>query len=118
MRSRYTAYCLRDGAYLRNTWHPRTRPLHVDFSGDDTEWVNLAILRCEAGGAKDAEGMVEFVASFRQEGVKWELREKSLFLRESGEWFYLDGTVHIERSPGRNEPCSCGSGKKYKKCCG
>ena len=22
------------------------------------------------------------------------------------------------RPPGRNEPCPCGSGKKYKKCCG
>jgi biotin-(acetyl-CoA carboxylase) ligase len=23
-----------------------------------------------------------------------------------------------EQTPGRNDPCSCGSGKKYKKCCG
>ena len=23
-----------------------------------------------------------------------------------------------EKKPGRNEPCPCGSGKKYKKCCG
>jgi uncharacterized protein len=27
-------------------------------------------------------------------------------------------TVHVEAKPGRNDPCSCGSGKKYKKCCG
>ena len=27
-------------------------------------------------------------------------------------------TVHVEKKPGRNEPCSCGSGKKYKNCCG
>ena len=27
-------------------------------------------------------------------------------------------TVHAEPKPGRNDPCSCGSGKKYKKCCG
>ena len=27
-------------------------------------------------------------------------------------------TVHKVASPGRNDPCSCGSGKKYKKCCG
>ncbi|HWQ70709.1 MAG TPA: preprotein translocase subunit SecA [Desulfitobacteriaceae bacterium] len=26
--------------------------------------------------------------------------------------------VHVERQLGRNEPCPCGSGKKYKKCCG
>jgi len=27
-------------------------------------------------------------------------------------------TVHAAATPGRNDPCSCGSGKKYKKCCG
>lgn len=27
-------------------------------------------------------------------------------------------TVYAQPTPGRNDPCSCGSGKKYKKCCG
>jgi SWIM/SEC-C metal-binding protein len=27
-------------------------------------------------------------------------------------------TVMLEQTPSRNDPCSCGSGKKYKKCCG
>lgn len=27
-------------------------------------------------------------------------------------------TVKLEKTPARNDPCSCGSGKKYKKCCG
>ncbi|MEH6551238.1 MAG: PBPRA1643 family SWIM/SEC-C metal-binding motif protein [Pseudomonadales bacterium] len=27
-------------------------------------------------------------------------------------------TVSTDKTPNRNEPCSCGSGKKYKKCCG
>jgi preprotein translocase subunit SecA len=26
--------------------------------------------------------------------------------------------VHVDKEPGRNDPCPCGSGKKYKKCCG
>ena len=26
--------------------------------------------------------------------------------------------IHVEKTPGRNDPCPCGSGKKYKKCCG
>lgn len=26
-------------------------------------------------------------------------------------------TVRVEKTPARNEPCVCGSGKKYKKCC-
>jgi SWIM/SEC-C metal-binding protein len=27
-------------------------------------------------------------------------------------------TLKLAKTPNRNEPCSCGSGKKYKKCCG
>jgi uncharacterized protein len=30
----------------------------------------------------------------------------------------LSGTVVKDKEPGRNDPCTCGSGKKYKKCCG
>jgi uncharacterized protein YecA (UPF0149 family) len=26
--------------------------------------------------------------------------------------------IHSDVAPGRNDPCPCGSGKKYKKCCG
>ena len=26
--------------------------------------------------------------------------------------------VHVEKKVGRNDPCPCGSGKKYKNCCG
>jgi len=32
--------------------------------------------------------------------------------------FKRSRTVVKEKLPGRNDPCPCGSGKKYKKCCG
>lgn len=32
--------------------------------------------------------------------------------------FKKSKTVVKEKEPGRNDPCPCGSGKKYKKCCG
>ena len=32
--------------------------------------------------------------------------------------FKRSKTVHKEKVPGRNDPCPCGTGKKYKKCCG
>ena len=32
--------------------------------------------------------------------------------------FLEDKTIHTIHKPNRNAPCSCGSGKKYKKCCG
>jgi SEC-C motif-containing protein len=118
MRSRYTAYCLRDGDYLRKTWHMRTRPVELDLRGDETAWEGLEIVRHDAGGADDGEGFVEFTALYRQGGVLRRLRERSHFVKESGEWFYLDGLVKSEPKQGRNDPCGCGSGKKYKKCCG
>ena len=43
------------------------------------------------------------------------------WLRSSGEIYALrDLLTNIpdDLKRGRNEPCSCGSGKKYKKCCG
>lgn len=27
-------------------------------------------------------------------------------------------TTILDKTPGRNDPCVCGSGKKFKKCCG
>ena len=118
MRSRYTAYCQRDAAYLRKTWHPETCPVALDFSGDDTEWLGLEITHCEAGGAEDEAGIVEFTARYRLAGALRCLRERSRFVNASGVWLYLDGIVQAEPKPGRNEPCGCGSGRKYKKCCG
>jgi uncharacterized protein YchJ len=50
--------------------------------------------------------------------------EKSLFRRIAGAWRYVKGDVAIRaREPastpvGRNDPCPCGSGRKYKKCHG
>jgi len=33
-------------------------------------------------------------------------------------WINKPVTTRFEKKPERNEPCVCGSGKKYKKCCG
>ena len=117
MRSRYSAYVLKLNDYLRDTWHPSTRPQELDVSADDTPWQRLQIISCEKGGEVDSEGKVEF-AAFYQGG---QLHERSRFVREGGRWFYLDGEILAplqEEKPGRNAPCPCGSGKKYKRCCG
>ena len=42
-------------------------------------------------------------------------REKRLEIYNE---FKKSKTVRATKKPGRNEPCPCGSGKKYKKCCG
>jgi SEC-C motif-containing protein len=45
-------------------------------------------------------------------------------VRREGIWYFHDGELKkappVKHGPkiGRNDPCPCGSGKKYKKCCG
>lgn len=121
MRSRYTAYATGDVAYVLRTWHPSTRPSGLD-PADIPKWCDLKIIRTGLGGEEDEEGIVEFVATARMQNTTYTLRETSRFVKESGQWLYIGGESEtMEASTGktgRNDPCPCGSGKKFKKCCG
>ena len=114
MRSRYSGFVLGLEDYLLATWHPDTRPGTLDLSGSP-EWTCLRILET---GANGNTGRVRFQAIYRT-GQGWGfLEEDSDFVQEDGRWYYLRGeTSEGELKPGRNEPCPCGSGKKYKTCC-
>ena len=113
MRSRYTAYVQRDEAYLRATWHPRTRPRDAILDPDENlRWLGLEIksaLRLRQRKAELADhpdsdrdsdrNTVEFVARFKVGGRAQRLHETSRFVREpdpdlggTPRWFYLDGT--------------------------
>ena len=80
----------------------------------------------DAGGVDDDEGEVEFVARYRSGGsAEIEHHERATFKRWEGRWYYLDGDLVRPRpvvrsgpKVGRNDPCPCESGRKYKKCCG
>jgi len=117
MRSRYSAYVLKLGDYLAATWHCSTRPVPLDITGDATPWQRLRIIATEKGGETDSEGVVEFAADYSG----GQLHERSRFVREQGQWFYVGGEILppvAAAKVGRNDPCPCGSGRKYKKCCG
>jgi len=119
MRSRYSAYVAGDVDYVRATWHPSTRPAELTLPA--VHWLGLEITDRQRGGPDDDQGRVAFVARFRDEnGVETALREDSRFVREDGRWYYVDGrTVPVSTAKvGRNDPCPCGSGNKYKRCCG
>jgi len=134
MRSRYTAYVLGDFDHLERTQAPETRLAFDRSRAESTaravEWTRLEILATSGGGEADQTGTVEFAAHHRQGGQAHVLREVSRFRREQGHWVYIDGQVSVEGQAsvegttrrvtkvGRNDPCPCGSGKKYKKCCG
>ncbi|CDI04597.1 conserved hypothetical protein [Candidatus Competibacter denitrificans Run_A_D11] len=95
MRSRYVAYVRGRADYLLQTWHPSTRPASLDLSAETGSWLGLKVLRVEAGGAEDVEGLVEFVARYKVNGRAQRLREVSRFIREECRWFYreAEGTI-------------------------
>jgi SEC-C motif-containing protein len=86
MRSRYSAFVRRRVEYLAATWHPRTRPSQLDLD-PTVVWTHLEILRVRGGAAGDPRGLVEFRAHHTR-GVQ---AERSRFLQEDGQWFYVDG---------------------------
>ncbi|MEK9712442.1 MAG: YchJ family metal-binding protein [Thalassolituus sp.] len=114
MRSRYTAFAQENADYLLRSWHKDYRPQTLDFA-DDTQWLGLTILDNSEEGDR---GTVHFVARFR-EGKEWfELEENSRFQRDGKHWYYEAGDAQFRPLlPGRNDPCPCGSGSKFKKCC-
>jgi len=127
MRSRYTAYVRGAVDHIVGTHDPATRggldPKSVARRSRDTEWQGLEILATEAGGPADDTGVVEFIARGVTRGTAFVQRERSRFRRIDGAWYYVDGKLvndPIRKPPtaGRNDPCPCGSGMKYKRCHG
>ncbi len=115
MRSRYSAYAREDLSYLERSWDPQTRPeVSIDPS---VRWTGLTILMTARGQAHHEDGVVEFAAVFEQSGRAGVMKERSAFRRREGRWVYV-GQAKPTKKAGRNDPCPCGSGRKYKRCCG
>ncbi|MGR9099494.1 MAG: YchJ family protein [Gammaproteobacteria bacterium] len=124
MRSRFTAFARRDENYLLETWAAETRPKEIDFSKDNSRWTKLEIVSTKKGLAGDSKGVVEFKAYYTLNGEDYVMNEISRFKKAAGRWCYLDGKVKsvaragLNTNQGKNAPCPCGSGKKFKRCCG
>lgn len=121
MRSRYTAYTLADMAYLEQTTQPSMRKRYnfdeLKKWAQESEWLGLKIYVEKAEGDS---ARVCFTARYRQQGGIFNHSEDSQFILEDNRWYFVHGkeyTPPAEKGLGRNDPCSCGSGKKYKKCC-
>lgn len=141
MRSRYSAFVKVDVDYIKNTLAPESRH---DFDHASTKkwaqkskWLGLKI-QSATGGPNDKKGKVEFTATYNDGKETLEHHEVSEFRKdEEGHWLFVGGEAHthkegeghqhhhpkvetvVRQEPkvGRNDPCPCGSGKKYKKCC-
>jgi SEC-C motif-containing protein len=91
MRSRYSAFVLRDEPYLLQSWHASTRPPNIAFDPAQ-KWLGLKVVDVSSTGADSGE--VEFIARFRIGGASAaRLHERSRFVREAGRWLYVDGTL-------------------------
>ena len=109
--SRYTAFVIKDADYLIKTWHPSCHAAdfrqEIEAGFTHTQWLGLTVFE-SSPGSHDDEGFVSFVARFTENNKPRAIIERSRFLKESGQWYYIDGTrlqfvVMIPRP--------CGSGK-------
>ena len=115
MRSRYSAFAMKNAAYILETNINDTvndksiKALEREF--ESVEWLELIIL-------ESAKESIEFKAFFRTfDGPIEVLHEHSLFVKKDEKWYYRDGTLFHAKVE-RKQPCPCGSGEIYKKCCG
>jgi len=128
MRARYSAYALGAIDFILSSTHQDRRSecdeKAITSWSAKSEWTGFEVVSTEGGQAGDAEGKVEFIARYTENRMKKILHESGVFKKVDGAWYYLDGTVHPQKpfvheggKLNRNDPCPCGSGKKYKKCC-
>jgi SEC-C motif-containing protein len=127
MRARYTSYATGAIDFVEKTQIPEVgfdRASSEKWS-KESEWKGLEIVGLKKGGENDDTGNVGFIAYYRQGGEDREHHEIALFEKRGGEWLFVDGKPpspethkNAEKAPGRNDPCHCGSGKKFKKCHG
>jgi SEC-C motif-containing protein len=129
MRSRYSAYAEHEIDHIINTCVKGDDKADIDYKStkdwsEQSNWLGLKILSSTRGGAGDDEGTVEFEALYERNGLRDKHHETAQFKKINGEWLYNEGSVApvtiVRAGPkiGRNDPCPCGSGRKYKHCCG
>ena len=126
MRSRYTAYAREEVDYILHPQAPESRKPSLEREvlrfAQTADFLGLTIEHTDGGGDGDARGTVEFTARYQVDGNRHVMRERSHFrCDDEAGWYYVNGSPAPSRSAGkvgRNAPCPCGSGKKYKRCCG
>src|SRR5688500_16937924 len=125
MRSRFTAHVLRDYRHLHRTYLGTVREAYMDPVDEAAvDWTRLVILS-EEPGAKEGTAFVDFTAFYDEAGSEHAQHEHAEFVRHDGSWIY-SRAVRTGSAPststtpnvGRNDPCPCGSGKRFKHCCG
>lgn len=131
MRARYSAFVKNRIDFVAKTHSPGTSDFdekEAEIWATSSDWKGLKILDTKDGQENDPKGFVEFKAFYANKDKQdFAHHEKANFEKIDGLWFYKSGeivsdmgTTYKRDTPkiGRNDPCICGSGKKFKKCCG
>ncbi len=125
MKSRYSAFTLANASYLNATSTSKQNEQELASWAKGNDWKSLEIISKVSGEANDLTGIVTFKVLYFNPGQKLVAHiEKSSFVKIGLEWMYDKGEVDVNFVPtasqtlGRNDLCNCGSGKKFKKCCG
>lgn len=127
MRSRYCAFVLQKVDYIIATTVPNQQALLDKQAISDwaktTDWAGLDVINVNPKVDKN-HASVEFNAYFNAlengESQKRYHYELSFFVKinqqNQARWYFLDPTVSLNIS--QKQPCICGSGEKFKRCCG
>lgn len=129
MRARYSAFVKEEIDFIASTHMPGTKDFDINEAREwakTSTWKGLEILKTQKGGEEHNQGVVEFKALYADSTEKDYLHhELASFQKIDNQWYFEEGQIvgtgPIKRAQpkiGRNDPCTCGSGKKYKKCCG
>lgn len=118
MRSRYSAFVLQHIDYIVETTVPSQQIL-LDYQAlkqwaAQTQWLGLEVVK-HSPTLDKIHSAVEFNAKFANADREQIHHEKSLFVKVGKHWYFADPTVPL---PTMKQPCICGSGKKFKHCCG
>ena len=94
MRSRYSAFVLGQWEYIHHSWHSSTKPSLASLQQDVVgKWLGLEVRNHQPDGDR---ATVEFVARHKADGRAQRLHEISRFVREQGQWYYVDGSFPDE----------------------
>ena len=128
MRSHYTAYVVHAIDYIVDTCYEDKEKINRDGIKEWSEnsvWLGFKILSVKGGDPESNAGTVIFESTYEKRGLKYVHHEIAQFIKRSdGRWAFEGGeivpetVVRARPKVSRNDPCFCGSGKKYRYCCG
>ena len=120
MRSRYSAYVLGLIDYLVETTLPAQQTQldrqAMEKWARDSNWLGLQVTREDPASGNSSRTQVTFTARWTDpDGSQHSHVECSDFCRLNERWYFIDPNHPV--NIGRNDPCPCGSGRKFKQCC-